>query len=76
MLYLCRGASRHAALMLTNIFGSHLRYQISYYEVGSWSFKEIVILSLYPDRFPFSDLSVVVLDVRTLWVSYILKRCV
>ena len=62
------------ALMLTNMSGSRLRYQISYNEGTSWSFEDSVLThphyNFYPGRTFMSDLSVLVLDDRTLLGTY------
>ena len=61
-------------VMLTSIVASTLRYQVSYNDGDSWSFENCVIS--YPDRhlyggiYNMSDLSVVVIDDRTLLGTY------
>ena len=62
------------ALMMTDISGSHLQYRVSYNQGLSWSFEDTVIhyptYNLYQGRFAMSDLSMVVLDERTLLGTY------
>ena len=61
-------------LMLTSLLASTMRYQISYNDGASWSFENCVIS--YPMHhfhagvFAMSNLSVVVLDDRTLLGTY------
>jgi len=62
------------ALMLTDISGSHLQYRISHNQGASWSSEDTVIhypsYSLFQGGFAMSDLSVTVLDDRTLLGAY------
>ena len=61
-------------LMMTNILGSTLRYQVSYDDGASWSFENYVISytewHFYGSTFNMSDLSVVALDDCTVLGTY------